>query len=340
MGFGLARVEWRPVSVPEPLRHGRRARPATQRMGRVFIELLEGPSRAAGLDAGFWMLGHRVPHTSVWRIGNPGTSIEHPDLIVRIRNVPVEGRSHHCAARARERAFAPYSKFKVGAALETEDGMIVTGCNIENSTYGLTVCAERVAVFKAVSDGHRAFRRIAVVADTRGPDAAVRAVPADPLGVLRRHRGHPGESHRPRRAPTASRTCCRCPSTRACSASRASARGELALRGLTALSLTAMLPTIDWQDDAIVMIDQRKLPTAEVWVRCKTAPEVARAIKTMVIRGAPAIGVAAAMGIALGDAAQQGDRHGGSSPPSSRRPATCWRRPGRRRSTCSGPSSG
>jgi methylthioribose-1-phosphate isomerase len=61
-----------------------------------------------------------------------------------------------------------------------------------------------------------------------------------------------------------------------------------------------MLPTIDWQDDAIVMIDQRKLPTAEVWVRCTSAPEVARAIRTMVIRGAPAIGVSAAMGIALG----------------------------------------
>jgi len=61
-----------------------------------------------------------------------------------------------------------------------------------------------------------------------------------------------------------------------------------------------MLPTIDWQDDAIVMIDQRKLPTAEVWVRCTSATEVARAIKTMVIRGAPAIGVSAAMGIALG----------------------------------------
>ena len=61
-----------------------------------------------------------------------------------------------------------------------------------------------------------------------------------------------------------------------------------------------MLPTIDWQDDAVVMIDQRKLPGAEIYVRCKTAPEVARAIKTMVIRGAPAIGVAAAMGLALG----------------------------------------
>src|SRR6187401_2234505 len=60
-----------------------------------------------------------------------------------------------------------------------------------------------------------------------------------------------------------------------------------------------MLPTIEWQADAVVMIDQRKLPGQEVYVHCKTGPEVARAIKTMVIRGAPAIGVAAAMGIAL-----------------------------------------
>src|SRR5262245_54689102 len=61
-----------------------------------------------------------------------------------------------------------------------------------------------------------------------------------------------------------------------------------------------MLPTIAREDDCVVMVDQRKLPAEEVYVRCKTAPEVARAIKTMVIRGAPAIGVAAAMGIALG----------------------------------------
>src|SRR5580765_1554240 len=61
-----------------------------------------------------------------------------------------------------------------------------------------------------------------------------------------------------------------------------------------------MLPTIAREADAVVMIDQRKLPAEEAYVRCKTAPEVARAIKTMVIRGAPAIGVAAAMGIALG----------------------------------------
>lgn len=67
------------------------------------------------------------------------------------------------ARRARARAHAPFSRFKVGAALETADGTIVTGCNIENATYGLTICAERVALFKALSDGHRRFRRIAVV---------------------------------------------------------------------------------------------------------------------------------------------------------------------------------
>src|SRR4026207_2335160 len=61
-----------------------------------------------------------------------------------------------------------------------------------------------------------------------------------------------------------------------------------------------MLPTIDLQDDVIVMVDQRKLPAQEIYVRCRTAAEVAKAIKTMVIRGAPAIGVAAAFGIAPG----------------------------------------
>src|SRR4026207_2239432 len=61
-----------------------------------------------------------------------------------------------------------------------------------------------------------------------------------------------------------------------------------------------VLPTIEWKDGAVVMIDQRKLPASEVYVTCKTANDVAKAIKTMVIRGAPAIGVAAAMGLALG----------------------------------------
>jgi cytidine deaminase len=74
------------------------------------------------------------------------------------------------AARiARERALAHFSDFKVGAALETAEGRIITGCNVENSTYGLTMCAERLAMFKAVSEGHRSFRRLAVVADTTQP---------------------------------------------------------------------------------------------------------------------------------------------------------------------------
>ena len=70
------------------------------------------------------------------------------------------------ARRARSRAHAPYSRFKVGAALRTEGGEIVTGCNIENASYGLTICAERTAVFKAVSEGMRRFDAIAVVVDS------------------------------------------------------------------------------------------------------------------------------------------------------------------------------
>src|SRR3981189_667146 len=70
------------------------------------------------------------------------------------------------ALGAREHALAPYSHFRVGAALEDADGRVHTGCNVENATYGLTLCAERVAVFKAISEGAREFNRIAVAADT------------------------------------------------------------------------------------------------------------------------------------------------------------------------------
>jgi cytidine deaminase len=70
------------------------------------------------------------------------------------------------ATAARNKAYAPFSNFKVGAAVETTDGQIITGCNIEAAAYGLTMCAERVALFKAVSDGQRKFRRIAVVTDS------------------------------------------------------------------------------------------------------------------------------------------------------------------------------
>jgi cytidine deaminase len=70
------------------------------------------------------------------------------------------------ALAAREHAHAPFSGFRVGAAIEDISGRIHTGCNIENATYGLTLCAERVAIFKALSEGAREFRRIAIAADT------------------------------------------------------------------------------------------------------------------------------------------------------------------------------
>jgi len=81
------------------------------------------------------------------------------------------------ATDARTRAQAQYSGFKVGAALQTGDGAVVTGCNIENATYGLTLCAERVALVKALSEGRTSFTRIAVVADTE--------VPTPPCGPCR-----------------------------------------------------------------------------------------------------------------------------------------------------------
>ncbi|MBI3813740.1 MAG: cytidine deaminase [Nitrospinae bacterium] len=81
------------------------------------------------------------------------------------------------AKKARENAYAPYSKFKVGAAVLTGDGKIFTGCNVENSSYGLSICAERTAIFNAVSAGYKKFTKIAVVTDTEPP--------ASPCGACR-----------------------------------------------------------------------------------------------------------------------------------------------------------
>ena len=75
------------------------------------------------------------------------------------------------ARAARESAHAPFSGYKVGAALRARSGEVVTGCNVENASYGLTMCAERVAVFKAVSEGMRGFDAIAVVVDSPRPAA-------------------------------------------------------------------------------------------------------------------------------------------------------------------------
>jgi cytidine deaminase len=84
-------------------------------------------------------------------------------------NDPAQPNIIDAARVARDRAHATYSNFKVGAAIETADGHIITGSNIENATYGLTMCAERIALFKAVSEGYRSFRRLAIVADTDRP---------------------------------------------------------------------------------------------------------------------------------------------------------------------------
>lgn len=90
--------------------------------------------------------------------------MEHDELVI-------------AAWQARESAYAPYSRFAVGAAVMTHDGRIFTGCNVENLSYGLTMCAERVAIGAAVAAGARSFRMIAVVADT--------AVPISPCGACR-----------------------------------------------------------------------------------------------------------------------------------------------------------
>ena len=101
------------------------------------------------------------------------------------------------AQRAKLNAYSPFSKFRVGAALLTKDGTIFTGCNIENSSYGLTICAERVAIFNAVSSGASRFSAIAVVSDDHGftsPCGACRQVLSDLAGdidfVMMDSKGH------------------------------------------------------------------------------------------------------------------------------------------------------
>lgn len=86
------------------------------------------------------------------------------------------------AIEARQRSYSPYSHFQVGAALLTEEGKIFTGCNIENASYSVTNCAERTAFFKAVSEGYRKFKKIAIVG---GPENAAILESCPPCGVCR-----------------------------------------------------------------------------------------------------------------------------------------------------------
>ena len=98
---------------------------------------------------------------------NPKLEIQMP----KRRGAGIQARLVAAAARARRRAVAPYSRFKVGAALLTRSGEIITGANVESASYGLTCCAERVALFKALTEGARDFVAVAVV--TRAPGGAM-----------------------------------------------------------------------------------------------------------------------------------------------------------------------
>ena len=89
------------------------------------------------------------------------------------------------AKEAMEHAYVPYSHFKVGAALLTKDGRVFKGCNVENASYGATNCAERTAVFKAVSEGHRSFKAIAIAGGKRTEDMSEATDFAYPCGVCR-----------------------------------------------------------------------------------------------------------------------------------------------------------
>jgi cytidine deaminase len=137
---------------------------------RQEMKLLTGERRArveADRRSGFDRRQHNLGRSA----GDQRNGLERRLGPRRLRDRGSEGSIDLVAAarRARENADAAFSQFKVGAALETADGTVVGGCNIENATYGLTICAERVAMFKALSDGHRAFTRIAIVADTDSP---------------------------------------------------------------------------------------------------------------------------------------------------------------------------
>ena len=100
------------------------------------------------------------------------------------------------ATVAREQSYSPYSNFAVGAALLCQDGTVYQGCNIENASFGMTNCAERTAIFKAVSEGHRLFQAIAIIADTEDPCApcgACRQVMVEfniPTIILTNLKGH------------------------------------------------------------------------------------------------------------------------------------------------------
>ncbi len=134
-----------------------------RRSGPMRVVPEARPARAMDTDRriGFDRRHHDAVHGEGERRGAPDRRVG----LRRLRGQPSIDLVA-AARRARENAEARFSHFKVGAALEAADGSVIGGCNVENATYGLTICAERVAMFKAISDGHRNFVRIAIVADT------------------------------------------------------------------------------------------------------------------------------------------------------------------------------
>jgi len=125
------------------------------------------PTIAREADAVVMIDQRKLPAEEVYVRCRTAAEVARAIRTMVIRGAPAIGVA--AARRAREHADAAFSHFKVGAALEAADGTVITGCNVENATYGLTICAERVAMFKAISEGHRAFTRIAIVADTEAP---------------------------------------------------------------------------------------------------------------------------------------------------------------------------
>jgi cytidine deaminase len=142
---------------------------AERRSNRATRERRAAERRAAGGER--WDGPERRSGERRSGVDRRNESAWQPLVMDPVSAVAAEARQALLAAAidARTRAQARYSGFKVGAALETVDGRIVSGCNIENATYGLTLCAERVALVKALSDGHVVFTSIAVVADTIDP---------------------------------------------------------------------------------------------------------------------------------------------------------------------------
>lgn len=113
-----------------------------------------------------FLLKSNILKKEVQRIKQTGVEPLSPVRLKERENIMTDRELMSMAKKASMNAYVPYSRFSVGAAIECDDGSVFTGCNVENAAFGSTICAERTACCKAVSEGHRAFRRIAIYADS------------------------------------------------------------------------------------------------------------------------------------------------------------------------------